>query len=131
MFLALAWAHLSAAIYHLLTHAFFKALLFLAAGAVILALHHEHNLFKMGGLRKALPLTFWVFLIGAWALAGLPPRADLPARDRLLSETWTAPLSNRLALGGRTAGCLRHFNLYLPHGVPWRFGDPPNNRRPG
>jgi NADH-quinone oxidoreductase subunit L len=64
-----AWA---AAIFHFMTHAFFKALLFLAAGSVINALHHEHNIFKMGGLRKELPLTFWTFLIAGCSLAGLP-----------------------------------------------------------
>jgi NADH-quinone oxidoreductase subunit L len=64
-----AWA---AAIFHFMTHAFFKALLFLAAGAVINALHHEHNIFRMGGLRKELPVTFWTFLIGGCSLAGLP-----------------------------------------------------------
>lgn len=64
-----AWA---AAIFHFMTHAFFKALLFLAAGAVINALHHEHNIFKMGGLRKELPVTFWTFLIAGCSLAGLP-----------------------------------------------------------
>jgi NADH-quinone oxidoreductase subunit L len=55
-----------------MTHAFFKALLFLAAGIVIQALHHEHNIFKMGGLRKELPAAFWTFLIGGCSLAGLP-----------------------------------------------------------
>jgi NADH-quinone oxidoreductase subunit L len=64
-----AWA---AAIFHFMTHAFFKALLFLAAGSVINALHHEHNIFKMGGLRKELPVTFWTFLIAGCSLAGLP-----------------------------------------------------------
>ena len=60
-----AWSRsLSAAIFHLMTHAFFKALLFLASGTVILSLHHEQNIFKMGGLRKALPVSF-LFLIGS------------------------------------------------------------------
>ena len=58
--------------FHFMTHAFFKALLFLAAGIVIEALHHEHNIFRMGGLRKELPVAFWSFLIGGCALAGLP-----------------------------------------------------------
>jgi len=64
-----AW---SAAIFHLLIHAFFKALLFLGAGVIILALDREHNMFKMGGLRRQLPLTFWTFLIGAAALSAVP-----------------------------------------------------------
>ncbi|MFZ0392031.1 MAG: NADH-quinone oxidoreductase subunit L, partial [Calditrichia bacterium] len=72
MFLALGVGAWSAAIFHFMTHAFFKALLFLGAGAVILCLHHEHNMFKMGGLKKQLPVTFWTFLIGAASLAALP-----------------------------------------------------------
>lgn len=72
MFLALGVGAWSAAIFHFMIHAFFKALLFLAAGAVILAVHHEHNMFKMGGLRKKMPVVFWTFLFGAGALASLP-----------------------------------------------------------
>ena len=72
MFLACGVGAWSAAIFHFMTHAFFKALLVLAAGAVINALHHEHNIFKMGGLRKELPVTFWTFLIAGCSLAGLP-----------------------------------------------------------
>jgi NADH-quinone oxidoreductase subunit L len=72
MFLALGVGAWSAAIFHLLIHAFFKALLFLGAGVIILALDHEHDMFKMGGLRRQLPLTFWTFLIGAGALSAVP-----------------------------------------------------------
>ncbi len=72
MFLALGVGAWSAAIFHFVTHAFFKALLFLAAGIIIEALHHEHDIFKMGGLRTLLPGTFWAFMIGGCSLAGLP-----------------------------------------------------------
>jgi NADH-quinone oxidoreductase subunit L len=72
MFLALGVGAWSAAIFHFMTHAFFKALLFLAAGVIIEALHHEHDMFKMGGLRKKMPLVFWTFLAGAASLAALP-----------------------------------------------------------
>ncbi len=72
MFLALGVGAWSAAIFHFMTHAFFKALLFLAAGIVIEALHHEHDIFRMGGLRSSLPIAFWTFLIGGSSLAGLP-----------------------------------------------------------
>ena len=61
-----------AAYFHLYTHAFFKALLFLGAGAVIYACHHEQDIWKMGGLRKKMPITFWTFVIGTGALIGLP-----------------------------------------------------------
>ena len=72
MFLALGVGAWSAAIFHFMTHAFFKALLFLAAGIVIEALHEEHDIRRMGGLRRALPVAFWTFLIGGLSLAGLP-----------------------------------------------------------
>lgn len=72
MFLALGTGAWSAAIFHFVTHAFFKALLFMSAGAIIIALHHEQDMAKMGGLRKQLPAVFWVFLVGAASLAALP-----------------------------------------------------------
>jgi NADH-quinone oxidoreductase subunit L len=72
MFLALGAGAWSAAIFHLMTHAFFKALLFLSAGAVILACHHEQDIRKMGGLRKSLPLVFWCFVVGGGALVAFP-----------------------------------------------------------
>ncbi len=72
MFLACGLGAWSAAIFHFMIHAFFKALLFLGSGAVILALHHEQNMFKMGGLRKKLPVVFWTFLFGSGALASIP-----------------------------------------------------------
>jgi NADH-quinone oxidoreductase subunit L len=72
MFLALGVGAFTAAIFHFMVHAFFKALLFLAAGAVIEALHHEHSMFKMGGLKTKMPVIYWTFLIGAASLAALP-----------------------------------------------------------
>src|SRR6185437_9853109 len=72
MFLALGVGAWPAAVFHFMTHAFFKALLFLAAGVVIQALHEEHDIFRMGGLWKRLPVAFWTFLIAGCSLAGLP-----------------------------------------------------------
>ncbi|MGP4714728.1 MULTISPECIES: NADH-quinone oxidoreductase subunit L [unclassified Psychrobacter] len=72
MFLALGVGAWQGAIFHLMTHAFFKALLFLASGAVILAVHHEQDIFKMGGLRRKIPLVFWCYIIGGGALAAIP-----------------------------------------------------------
>lgn len=72
MFLALGVGAWQGAIFHLMTHAFFKALLFLSSGAVILAVHHEQNIFKMGGLRKKIPLVFWCYIVGGGALAAIP-----------------------------------------------------------
>ncbi|HYX09240.1 MAG TPA: NADH-quinone oxidoreductase subunit L [Bacteroidales bacterium] len=90
MFLALGVGAWSAAVFHFMIHAFFKALLFLAAGVIILNLHHEHNMFKMGGLRKSMPLTFWTFLIGAGSLAALPlVTAGFYSKDFILWQAWS------------------------------------------
>jgi len=92
MFLALGVGAWSAAIFHLMTHAFFKALLFLAAGVVILAMHEEHDMYKMGGLRRRLPLTFWTFLIGAASLSALPfVTAGFYSKDLILWSAWSSP----------------------------------------
>ena len=72
MFMAVGAEAYQAGLFHMLAHAFFKALLFLSSGAVILACHHEQNIFKMGGLRKKIPFVFWCFVIGGGALAALP-----------------------------------------------------------
>ena len=88
MFMALGVGAWSAAIFHLMTHAFFKALLFLAAGSVILALHHEQNIFKMGGLAKKLPVPFWSMLIGTAALAALPLTSGFYSKDAILLTAW-------------------------------------------
>jgi NADH-quinone oxidoreductase subunit L len=89
MFLALGVGAWSAAIFHFMTHAFFKSLLFLGAGVVILALNHEHDMRKMGGLRKELPGTFWAFLIGAASLAALPlVTAGFYSKDLILARAW-------------------------------------------
>src|SRR6266702_2949001 len=84
MTVALGVSAYSAAIFHLMTHAFFKALLFLAAGSVIIALHHEQDLRKMGGLRKYMPVTYWTAVIGSVALAGIPPFAGFFSKDVII-----------------------------------------------
>ena len=84
MFLALGVGAWSAAIFHLMTHAFFKALLFLSAGSVILALHHEQDIFKMGGLWRRLPLPFWCMVLGSAALAALPLTSGFYSKDIIL-----------------------------------------------
>jgi len=91
MFLALGLGAWSAAIFHFMTHAFFKALLFLGAGVIITGLGDEHDLHKMGGLRKDLPVTFWTFLIGAASLAALPlVTAGFYSKDLILFTAWTS-----------------------------------------
>ena len=91
MFLALGVGAFASGIFHLMTHAFFKALLFLAAGAVIHCLHHEHNIFRMGGLRTRLPVVFWSFLIGSAALAALPFTSGFYSKDAILLSAWEQP----------------------------------------
>jgi NADH-quinone oxidoreductase subunit L len=86
MFLALGVQAWDAAIFHLMTHAFFKALLFLSSGSVILACHHEQNIFKMGGLRKSIPLVYVCFLVGGAALSALPIiTAGFFSKDEILA----------------------------------------------
>jgi NADH-quinone oxidoreductase subunit L len=100
MFLALGVGAWDAAIFHLMTHAFFKALLFLSAGAVIVACHHEQNIFKMGGLRKSLPLVYACFLVGGAALAALPlVTAGFYSKDEILWRVQAAGQSNLLWAG--------------------------------
>ncbi len=95
MFLAMGVGAWSAAIFHFMIHAFFKALLFLAAGAIIMALHHEHDMFRMGGLKNKLPVIYWTFLIGAASLAALPfVTAGFYSKDQILWLAWAGEKGN-------------------------------------
>jgi NADH-quinone oxidoreductase subunit L len=84
MTVALGVSAYSAAVYHLMTHAFFKALLFLAAGSVIIGMHHEQDMRKMGGLRKVMPITFWTSVIGTLALVGTPFFSGFYSKDTII-----------------------------------------------
>ena len=88
MFLAMGVGAFGAGIFHLYTHAFFKALLFLGSGAVIHALHGEQDIRNMGGLKRHLPVTYWTFLIGALAIAGVPFLSGFFSKDEILYETF-------------------------------------------
>jgi len=135
---ALGASAYSVAIFHLATHAFFKAVLFLGAGSVIIALHHEQDMRRMGGLRKYMPVTYWTVLIGAFANAGLPPFAGFFSKDSILeavhlSVTPGAHLAFWLLVGGVLAGGVYSFRLVFmtfhgeerfdkahpPHESPW------------
>lgn len=95
MFLALGIGAWSSAIFHFMIHAFFKALLFLAAGAVIYVLHHEQDMFKMGGLKNRIPVIYWTFLIGAASLAALPLiTAGFYSKDQILWLAWAGEKGN-------------------------------------
>lgn len=102
MFLALGVGAWSAGIFHFMVHAFFKALLFLSAGAVILLLNDEHDIFKMGGLRKKMPIVFMTFLAGAASLSALPLiTAGFYSKDAILWFSWSLEKGNYLLwLGG-------------------------------
>ncbi len=125
MTMALGASAYSAAIFHLMTHAFFKAVLFLGAGSVIIALHHEQDMRKMGGLRKYMPITYITVLIGALANAGIPPFAGFFSKDSIvealhLSHTPGHMFAYVLALGGIFVSGLYSFRLvfFAFHGKP-------------
>ena len=102
-----------------MTHAFFKALLFLAAGIVIEALHDEHNIFRMGGLRKELPVAFWTFLIGGCSLAGLPLiTAGYYSKDLILWSAGSSAAGSTGALGGGNRRRRTDLAVHIPADLP-------------
>ncbi|MGZ8219498.1 NADH-quinone oxidoreductase subunit L [Methylomagnum sp.] len=105
MFLALGVGAYSTAIFHLTTHAYFKALLFLAAGAVLHSYHHEHDIFRMGGLRERLPVAFWSFVIGSAALTALPFTSGYYSKHEILLAT-SAARDGLWLWGAGTVGAL-------------------------
>ncbi len=109
MVLAVGLAYPVAGMYHLTTHAFFKALLFLAAGSVIVALHHEQNIWKMGGLQKRMPITFYTFLIGTLALCGVPPLSGFFSKDAIIAQAF----SKSLCLGTISVGVAFLTTFYM------------------
>lgn len=90
MFLALGVGAYSAGIFHLYTHAYFKALLFLASGSVIHALHDEQNMQKMGGLKKYMPITYWVFILASLSISGIPGFSGFFSKDEILWRAYSA-----------------------------------------
>jgi NADH-quinone oxidoreductase subunit L len=117
MFLALGVGAWGSAIFHLMTHAFFKALLFLTAGSIILAMHHEQNIFKMGGLRKDLPWSHALFLIGTIALVALPFTSGFWSKEEILASALEHHDGGYLLWLGGVAGAfmtaLYSFRLYF------------------
>lgn len=114
MFYALGVGAWSAGVFHLMTHAFFKALLFLAAGLVIISLHHQQDIFKMGGLRKKLPVSFWSFVIGCSCLAALPMTSGYFSKDAILLHAFDSHGPNLwwlLAVAGAFITGLYSFRL--------------------
>ena len=116
MTVALGVSAYGAGIFHLMTHAFFKALLFLAAGSVIIAMHHEQDMRKMGGLRKYMPITYWTCLVGCLALIGFPGSSGFFSKDSLIEAVHA---SHRVGSGYAyfcvVAGVFITGALHLPH----------------
>ena len=114
MFLGCGVAAYGAGVFHLMTHAFFKALLFLAAGSVIHALSGEQDMRVMGGLRKRIPVTFWTMTMGVFAIAGIPPLAGFVSKDEILYRTFTSPnpLGKVLWLVGLITAGLTSFYMF-------------------
>src|SRR5881296_3339172 len=99
-----------AGIYHLLTHGAFKALLFLCCGSVIIALHHEQDMRRMGGLKDRMPITYWTMLIGALTLSGFPLTAGFFSKDEILVSAWSAgPLGQVLTIVGLATAFMTAF----------------------
>ena len=131
MTVALGVSAYSAAIFHLMTHAFFKALLFLAAGSVIIALHHEQDLRRMGGLRKYMPITYWTTVIGSLALAGIPPFAGFFSKDAIIEAVQLSTVTGHtyarvaLTLGVFVTALYSFRMLFLAFHGEERFRQPP------
>ena len=141
MFLACGAAAYSAAIFHLVTHAFFKALLFLAAGSVIHALGGQQDMRAMGGLRKTIPITFWTMSAGVFAISGLPPFSGFFSKDAILYQAFLSPTAGPILwfVGLLTAGLTAFYMFRLwyltffgtsrtpdahPHESPWSMLTP-------
>ncbi|HEY5329016.1 MAG TPA: NADH-quinone oxidoreductase subunit L [Acidobacteriaceae bacterium] len=129
MFMACGVGAYSAGIFHLMTHAFFKALLFLAAGSVIHALGGEQDMRVMGGLRKKIPITFWTMSAGVFAIAGIPPLAGFFSKDEILYQTyiWDNPLAKLLWAVALLTAALTSFYMFRlwfkTFFGPYRFED--------
>lgn len=141
MFLALGVGAFTAGVFHVVTHAFFKACLFLGSGAVIHAMHHEQDMQKMGGLGKYLPITFWTFLLATLAIAGIPPFAGFFSKDEILWQAFSRG-SVLLWVIGALAALMTAFYMFRlvyltfygterfdtdrhePHEVDWRMWFP-------
>ncbi|MFC3549714.1 NADH-quinone oxidoreductase subunit L [Lysobacter cavernae] len=134
MTVALGVSAYSAGVYHLMTHAFFKALLFLGAGSVIIGMHHEQDMRRMGGLRKYMPITYWTMLIGTLALVGTPFFSGFYSKDTIIeaaahhaheAHNWVATYAYWAVLLGAFVTAFYSFRLlYLTFHGKERFHDP-------
>ncbi|MCH9693788.1 MAG: NADH-quinone oxidoreductase subunit L [Gammaproteobacteria bacterium] len=113
MTVALGASAYSAAIFHLMTHAFFKALLFLAAGSVIIAMHHEQDIRKMGGLKKYMPITYWTSLIGSLALIGFPGSSGFFSKDLLIEAVKESHWHDGASMGDQVTYWIAYLSVLL------------------
>ncbi|MCX6115935.1 MAG: NADH-quinone oxidoreductase subunit L [Proteobacteria bacterium] len=113
MVLACGVGAFDAGVFHLFTHACFKALMFLGAGSVIVAMHHEQDMFKMGGLKKYMPITHAVFLVGVLAIIGMPPFAGFFSKDEVLWKAYIGAGPIIWGIGVVTAGCTSFYMVRL------------------
>ncbi len=131
MFLALGVGAYSIAIFHLVTHAFFKALMFLGSGSVMHALDGETDMRKMGGLRKVMPITGWTFMMGWLAICGIIPFSGFFSKDAILAGAWADGQYALWGLGVATAGSHRLLHEpHVPQGVRGRHRDARGHPRP-
>jgi NADH-quinone oxidoreductase subunit L len=113
MFLGLGVGAYTGAVFHVMTHAFFKALLFLGAGSVIHAMHHEQDIRKMGGLKKYMPVTHLTFLLACLAIAGIPPFSGFFSKDEILTASYgVSPLYYYIGVAGALMTAFYMFRLY-------------------
>ncbi len=113
MFLGLGVGAYTGAVFHVMTHAFFKALLFLGAGSVIHAMHHEQDIRKMGGLKKQMPVTHITFLLACLAISGIPPFSGFFSKDEILTAAFSAnPLYYYIGVAGALLTAFYMFRLY-------------------
>jgi NADH-quinone oxidoreductase subunit L len=113
MTVALGASAYGAAIFHLMTHAFFKALLFLAAGSVIIALHHEQDIRKMGGIRKYMPITYWTALVGSLALIGFPGSSGFFSKDLLIEAVRESHWHEGATMGDQVTYWIAYLSVLL------------------
>ena len=122
MFAGVGVAAYSAGIFHVFTQAFFKALLFLGAGSVIYALHHQQDVWKMGGLKDKMPTTYWTMVIGAFALAGCPPFSGFFSKDEILFSALATGHTGVWIIGVLVAGMTAYYTFRMIflvfHGTP-------------
>ncbi len=132
MFLACGVGAFGAAMFHLMTHAFFKALMFLGSGSVIHAMHEEQDIRKMGGLKKYLPITHFTFLLGWLAIIGIPPFAGFFSKDEILWQSFSSPLGHQAlwVVGAITAACTSFYMTRLMALTFWGKSRVPKETHP-